>query len=268
MNQTVRLGNPGERFAAAMLWQSMLGELHPATSADEGHKIDLRLNYDCPFSENRRELRCQVKSGDSYGMWTPTKNRFRINLKPEFRDKLSKNDNPTLLVWIPTSDEIPRYALIPRRRDRGSIYILNDSFLNPAMTFDVARRQILLGEKSQVRETNFSRSASLQEALRKLKDFRKTTAKLESPIFRNLRIPNAAIRHVTRNSRPTNRRCLSCDVAKFLPQVVKWNPKRAQCLNRIDTIGSRRTRVKRLYLVEYPKVFKTSDQSNRTPEPL
>lgn len=262
MTTTDYLGDPGERLAAASLWQAMLGELHPATSNDDDDKVDHRLVYPCPFTMQRRELRCQIKTGNSFGTWTKTKNRFRIDLDDRFRAKLRANDSPTLLVWIPQADRQVFYALIPPRRNaREPVYIVGSAIVSPAMLFDVARRQLAFDKTLQTRRIEFTRSVSIEDALKKLKLSRIKESPIQARVVRNLRVSSTTLRHITRTSRPAYRRRLSCDAAPYLRLVLAANPGRAQYLTRDLQQRGTRSKVNSLLLLEYPRAFRSNDKA-------
>jgi hypothetical protein len=256
MDTTNYLGDPGERFAAASLGQSMLSELHPGTSTDDDGKVDLRLTYRCPYSPQRRELRCQVKAGDSYGNWTKTKDRYRIDVNEKFRNQLSSNDDPTLIVWIPSNGSPTLYGLIPPRRGRSPLYISPSSVVDPSMIFDVARRQAIWNGRGSFRQVTLKRSTSSSEAFKKISLFRKARPHLRSSVVRNVQLPNRALRHVTRLSRQAYRRNLSCDSLPYLPRLLESEPRRFQYLERNHLVGQSRSRVSTLLLLEYPDCFR------------
>lgn len=260
MTATEYLGDPGERLAAACLWQAMQGELHPATASDDDDKVDHRIVYPCPFTNQRRELKCQVKTGDSYGTWTKTKNRYRINLDEQFRKQLRANDGPTLLVWIPQAHDQVYYCLIPPHRNRKSIYVSESSVVNPAMLFDVARRQVVF-QYTNLREINFSPSDSLTDSLKRLTSTKKQRVAISnSSVVRNVRLPLSSIRHVTRRSRSGSRRRLSCDVARYIPRILSERPRRVQCFSREIQHGQTRSQVRSLLLLQYPNILRSTDQ--------
>jgi hypothetical protein len=263
MSQTGFLGDPGERLAAAALWLAMMGEVHPATSNDDDDKVDHRLVYTCPFSLQRRELRCQVKTGNSFGEWTKTKNRYRIDLDPKFRQRLQTNDAPTLLVWIPESNRTILYGLIPARRNiHESIYINLHSEITPAALFDIARQHIIFSRLPRSRQIMFTPSETVADAFKK-KSHRKRLSFAKPKVARNLDLPNAALRHVTRNSRSSVRRRLSLDVYKFLPQILQFAPNSVQCLEmttHTPADSNCRSQSESLLLLTYPAAFKSSTQ--------
>lgn len=258
MTATEYLGDPGERLAASALCQAMQAEVQPGTSNDDDDKVDLRLVYTCPFTNQRRELRCQVKAGDSFGKWTKTKNRYTINLKEKFRKRLNTNDAPTLLIWIAQSEGRIYYCFIPPSRSyRRPIYISASAVVSPAMLLDVARNHLICHGKKP-RQISFSLSSTFRESLNNLKSVKQHRSQIETPaILRNLSLPLSTIRHVTRTSRPSSRRRLSCDAAPYLPAALRHPPRRIQCFSRTTRHGKTRSQVHSLLLLEYPSLFRS-----------
>jgi hypothetical protein len=261
---TIFLGDPGERLAASSLTLAMLGQVHWGTSQDDDHKTDLRLVYSSPFSGERLELKCQAKTGDSFGDWTPTKQRYRIDLDPATREMWHKNTLPTLLVWLPQSSSTglpaePLYALIPPKRGRKEpIYFSKSAVVSPAMLFDVARRHHMVISPYSIRLRTFKAAGSLSESLQRLKGARHDKLRFpNAKLFRHLRITSRAFRHVSRRARPIPRRRLCAATVEFLPKLLEERPRRLQTLETRASTALGRVNAVSLLLLEYSNAYRS-----------
>lgn len=136
-------GNAGESLAASVLSLIFNGEALRETMRGEGiGALDLQLKYPVDFpSPTHAQVAVQVKTGVSFGRWTPTKNRWRLqNIDQEHLKKWKATNQPVILIWVRLDPETKIYwKLIDKKTPIETLSVSENHILTPASRFEIER---------------------------------------------------------------------------------------------------------------------------------
>lgn len=199
-------GNAGENLAANALSLIFNGEAIRETMRGEGMgALDLQLKYQTNFpSPTHTQLAIQVKTGPSFGRWTPTKNRWRLqNIDVCHLQKWKATNQPVILIWVRLDPEIKIYwKLIDKKTPIETLSVSENHILTPASRFEIDRllhkQRIPITKASSYTLPIFSSTADARRwAWPKFSSSRGTI----NCCLGNVTVSNYAWRHLTRVTR-------------------------------------------------------------------
>ncbi|WP_313594384.1 DUF4365 domain-containing protein [Pseudomonas oryzihabitans] len=136
-------GSAGESMAASALSLIFNGEATRETMRGEGMgALDLQLKFSTDFpSPTHTQVAVQVKTGPSFGRWTPTKNRWRLqNIDQAHLKKWKATNQPVILIWVRLDPEIKIYwKLIDKKTPIETLSVSENHLLTPASRFEIER---------------------------------------------------------------------------------------------------------------------------------
>lgn len=201
-------GSAGESMAASALSLIFNGEVTRETMRGEGiGALDLQLKFSTEFpSPTHTQVAVQVKTGPSFGRWTPTKNRWRLqNIDREHLKKWKATNQPVLLIWVRLDPEIKIYwKLIDKKTPIETLSVSENHLLTPASRFEIER---LLHKQCLpiTRAGSFAASPGSEETTKKARRWAKIkfpkTKGVINCCLGKVAITNYAWRHLTRITR-------------------------------------------------------------------
>lgn len=104
--------------------------------------LDLQLKYQTNFPiATHTQVAVQVKTGPSFGRWTPKKNRWRLqNIDLAHLKKWKATNQPVILVWVRLDPETKIYwKLIDKKTPIETLSVSENHLLTPASRFEIER---------------------------------------------------------------------------------------------------------------------------------
>lgn len=226
-------GNVGEAIAAHRLTVIFDGECTKESMRGEGlGALDLQLKFYSTFpSETFTQVAVQVKTGPSFGQWTESKNRFRLqNIKDQHLEKWRNSNQPVLLIWInPTPSEKIYWKLITKKTPLETLSVSKNHELTPASRFEIER--LLNAHKTgpsnieKIHTHALISTSEIREWARK--KFYKLRGHINSPLG-NIQISNYAWRHLTRITRPQSHIQDSLTALPYVKIILRATPHQIQ----------------------------------------
>lgn len=231
MATTKQVGDGGTRRAAALLGLAVCGEVHNSSTDEDAAKVDLHLTFRNAFRPKEMiPLRCQVKSGPSYGR--RTQKHIVLAIDGDTKDALSGAGTPGLIAWVPPapSDKVYWYASDPRSKRKASVIVPFDDYVRPSLRYDLSRLAIYATwahrhARQTVRkfdEAQILPVAKVHYSLLRAKS-------LSHPLVGNLRVSRFAWRHITRRSKTAKQRQSALMVTPYLHTFLDKMPDRHLC---------------------------------------
>lgn len=198
---------------------------------EDAAKVDLHLTFRNAFRPNELiPLRCQVKSGASYGR--KRKDHISLSIDDDTKVALSGAGTPGLIAWVPPphEDRVYWYASDPRNKRKASVKIHSNDYVRPSLRYDLSRLAVYATwthrhSRQTVRKIDDDKILAVaKEHYSRLK----FTA-VAHPLVGKLRISRLAWRHVTRRSKTTKQRHSSLLVTRYLHSFLDKVPDRFLC---------------------------------------
>lgn len=246
-------GAAGEALCYAMVAAIFDGSVVPETMRGEGFgALDLQLKYKSFYGESTfTQLGIQVKTGASFGTWTSTKNRWRIqNIDIDHIKKWRCASQPVLLVWV--QDDGTAYCrLIKKNTPLETLSVSHQHLLTPATRFDI-ERQVKLTTPTVFPEFTIGAEVRLGD-LRKLArgKFLKLTGKQFDSCLGRVRLSRYVWRHITRDSRCGSHVRNSLEMLHLAPNFLRATPHAIQTLSSNTQVIDSVTMVSRKVLATY-----------------
>lgn len=259
-------GNAGENLAASVLSLIFNGEALRETMRGEGlGALDLQLKYPVNFpSPTHTQVAVQVKTGASFGRWTPTKNRWRLqNIDKDHLRKWKATNQPVILIWVRLDPETKIYwKLIDKKTPIETLSVSENHILTPASRFEIERlihkqREPISGIGSFT-VPRFTTTAQVREWSRPR--FSKIRG-IVSSCLGTISISNYAWRHLTRITRAQSHIRDSLTALPFAKQILGKTPHQIQTLPGTTVQNGNKILVNRKVLAVYRNVH-FSDKGN------
>ena len=259
-------GNAGENLAGSVLSLIFNGEALRETMRGEGiGALDLQLKYPVNFpSPTHAQVAVQVKTGSSFGRWTPTKNRWRLqNIDKDHLRKWKANNQPVILIWVRLDPETKIYwKLIDKKTPIETLSVSENHILTPASRFEIER--LIHKQREPIRGMGrftvpvFTTTAQVREWSRPR--FSKIRG-IVSSCLGTISISNYAWRHLTRITRAQSHIRDSLTVLPFAKQILGKTPHQIQTLPGTTVQNGNKIFVNRKVLAVYRNVH-FSDKGN------
>lgn len=229
-------GSVGESIASLHLTMIFNGEVTKETMRGEGiGALDLQLKYISSFpSKTFTQVAVQVKTGNSYGVWVKSKNRYRLqNIKSEHLEKWRGANQPVLLIWVKL-DPTPKlyWKLITKKTPLETLSVSESHRLTPGSRLEIER---LLNIHKQGRTATHKITTHLLEHTSGIRDWAKNRFDrlkgIESSCLGQVRISNYAWRHLTRITRPQSHIQDSLTALPYAKVFLNSTPHQVQTLN-------------------------------------
>lgn len=202
--------------------------------------LDLQLKFQSSFpSKTFRQVAVQVKTGNSFGTWIPTKNRFRLqNISVDHIEKWRASNQPVLLIWIRTGPPIKIYwKLITKKTPLGTLSVSDNHILTPGSRPEIER---LLNIHSQGHTNIHKIITHDQTSTSAIRDWAKPRFSrvkgTENCCLGNVRVSNYAWRHLTRVTRPQSHIQDSLTALPYVKNFLNATPHQIQVLDVTKTI--------------------------------
>ena len=137
---TTEIGDAGSRRAAHLLSIAVCGEVSNSSMSEDAAKVDLHLTFRHAFRPKELiPLRCQVKSGSSYGR--KTNNHISLSIDDDTKRALSGTGTPGLILWVPAAPagRVYWYTSDPRNMKRMATKIALNDYVRPSLRYDLSR---------------------------------------------------------------------------------------------------------------------------------
>ncbi len=252
-------GNAGENLAASVLSLIFNGEALRETMRGEGiGALDLQLKYPVNFPiQTHAQVAVQVKTGASFGRWTPTKNRWRLqNIDKDHLKKWKATNQPVILIWVRLDPETKIYwKLIDKKTPIETLSVSENHILTPASRFEIERlihkqREPISG-MGRFTVPAFTTTAQVREWSRP--KFSKIRG-IVSTCLGTISISNYAWRHLTRITRAQSHIRDSLTVLPFAIQILEKTPHQIQTLPGTTVQNGNKILVNRKVLAVYRNV--------------
>jgi len=249
-------GSNGESLVSNQLSLIFNGDVIKETMRGEGFgALDLQLKFKSNFpSPTFRQVAVQVKTGNSFGAWVPSKKRYRLqNIDPDHIEKWKASNQPVLLIWVKIDPQIKMYwKLITKKTPTGVLSVSENHLLTPGSRFEIERllnihSQGQLGTHKLITH-NLSTTSEVREWAKPRFDRIKDVV---SCCLGNVRISNYAWRHLTRITRPQSHIRDSLTVLPYVRNFLKATPHQIQTLNVTKTTSSGRIVINQKILAVY-----------------
>lgn len=249
-------GSIGESIASLHLTMIFNGEVTKETMRGEGiGALDLQLKYISSFpSKTFTQVAVQVKTGNSYGVWVKSKNRYRLqNIKPEHLEKWRGANQPVLLIWVKL-DPTPKlyWKIITKKTPLETLSVSESHLLTPGSRPEIER---LLNIHKQGRTATHKITTHLLEYTSNIREWAKSKFErlkgIESSCLGQVRISNYTWRHLTRITRPQSHIQDSLTVLPYARVFLKSTPHQVQTLNVEKHISNGKTIIKQKILAIY-----------------
>ncbi len=225
------VGDGGARRAAALLGIAVCGEVSNGSLDEDAAKVDLLITFRNAFRPNQLiPLRCQVKSGASYG--NKTKSHIKLNIDSDTKDALSGVGTPGLIAWVPPapSDRVYWYASDPRSTRKASVNITHSDYVRPSLRYDLSR---LAAYATWTHKHACQTVGKIEESqilsVAKEHYSRLKSSGLRHPLVGELKISRLAWRHVTRRSKTAKQRQSTLLATGYLRAFLDKVPDRYLC---------------------------------------
>jgi hypothetical protein len=252
-------GNAGENLAASVLSLIFNGETHRETMRGEGiGALDLQLKYPVDYpSPTHAQLAVQVKTGASFGRWTPTKKRWRLqNIDQEHLKKWKATNQPVILIWVRLDPETKIYwKLIDKKTPIETLSVSENHILTPASRFEIERlihkqRRSVSG-MGRFTVPIFATTAQVREWSRP--KFSKIRGVVPCCLGK-VSISNYAWRHLTRVTRAQSHIQDSLTALPYAKTILEKTPHQIQTLPGITVQNGNKIIVNRKVLAVYRNV--------------
>ncbi|WP_397452506.1 DUF4365 domain-containing protein [Pseudomonas sp. NA-150] len=243
-NYDVDQGSIGESVVSNYLTMIFNGEVTKETMRGEGiGALDLQLKFKSSFPENSfTQVAVQVKTGPSFGTWTPSKNRFRLQgIKSAHLDKWRASNQPVLLIWVRLDPVLKLYwKLITKKTPLETLSVSENHLLTPASRPEIER----LLNIHKTGPTNIQKIDT--HSLMSTADIREWSkprfAKVKGVVnscLGHVRISNYSWRHLTRVTRPQSHIQDSLTALPYIKLLLSATPHQIQTLsvNKIEQNG-------------------------------
>ena len=209
-------------------------------------------------------VHAQVKSGISHRSKSSNANTLTLNIDRTTLATLSGSSTPGLVVWVPPKpmDRLYWYANDPRRPLKTPAKLSRDQYVRPSIRYDITRlctyaswaKSFSRQTTSQIDERLVHSRARQAYAALKIKSW-------NQPLVGDLDITRLAWRHITRQSKSTQRRILSLRVVPYLKTFLDQAPDRYICDHRPPIPFGRRTVETRYVLCWYRGALSIASQN-------
>lgn len=252
-------GNAGESLAASILSLIFNGEALRETMRGEGiGALDLQLKYPVDFpSPTHAQVAVQVKTGASFGRWTPTKNRWRLQgIDREHLRKWKDTNQPVILIWVRLDPGTKIYwKLIDKKTPIETLSVSENHILTPASRFEIERlihkqRRPASG-MGRFTVPTFATTAQVREWSRPR--FSKIRG-VVSCCLGKVSISNYAWRHLTRITRSQSHIRDSLTTLPYAQNILANTPHQIQTLPGITVQNGNKITVSRKVLAVYRNV--------------
>ncbi|VVN53844.1 hypothetical protein PS685_01373 [Pseudomonas fluorescens] len=255
--QKDELGVKGERIAAKYLETIFDGETTKETMRGEGvGALDFQLKFRKNFEKNSYfQVGVQVKTGDSFGEWTPRKNRYRLQgIKGTHIKKWMQSNQPLLLIWVrPTTEGHEVYwKLITRKTPLETLSVSEHHLLTPASRSEIERLLEINATtpRSVAKITTHSLDTTPEIRAWASKKFTKIKG-ISNCCLGNIRISNYIWRHLTRVTRPQSHIRDSLTALPHIKNFLDIPPHQIQISRTSDDIFNGKRLIKQKILVIY-----------------
>ncbi|MDI4636690.1 MULTISPECIES: DUF4365 domain-containing protein [Halomonadaceae] len=252
-------GNAGESMAASALSLIFNGETARETMRGEGMgALDLQLKYSTDFpSPSYTQVAVQVKTGPSFGRWTPTKNRWRLqNIDQAHLKKWKATNQPVILIWVRLDPEIKIYwKLVDKKTPVETLSVSENHLLTPASRFEIERllnkQRLPITRAGSFTVPSVTTTTEARHWART--KFKKTKGEINCCLGK-VAITNYAWRHLTRVTRAQSHIRDSLIALPHAKELLSKTPHQIQTLpDAVELVGEKIT-VNRKVLAVYRNV--------------
>ncbi|MEY2152688.1 hypothetical protein AB7849_17410 [Rhodanobacter sp. 115] len=242
MATTKEVGDGGARRAAALLGIAACGEVSNASMDEDAAKVDLHLTFRNAFRSNELvTLRCQVKSGPSYGR--RGKDHITLSIDGDTKDALTGTGTPGLIAWVPPPplDRVYWFASDPRTKRKAAVKVAFNDYVRPSLRYDLSRLAIYATWAHRhacqtVRKFDEGKILPLA----KVDYLRLKSTRLVHPLVGELKVSRFAWRHVTRRSKTAKQRHSALLATRYLHAFLDKVPDRYLCRREAPARSGRR----------------------------
>ncbi|MNR03680.1 hypothetical protein D3C85_1195890 [compost metagenome] len=220
--------------------------------------LDLQLKYQTNFpSATHTQVAVQVKTGPSFGRWTPTKKRWRLqNIDQAHLQKWKATNQPVILVWVRLDPETKIYwKLIDKKTPIETLSVSENHLLTPASRFEIERllhkQRAPITKASGLTVPMFTTTAEVRRWA--WPKFAKTKGTVNCCLG-NVTISNYAWRHLTRVTRAQSHIRDSLIALPHAQKLLSITPHQIQTLPGTIELEGGKTVVSRKVLAVYRNV--------------
>lgn len=233
----------GEALAAYQLSTILNAEACKETMRGEGMgALDLQVKVPVTYpTKTHHQLAVQVKTGTSFAIWTPTKNRWRIdNVASEHIAKWRATNQPVLFLWVRIEPIVRVYwKLITSRTPLTTLSFSDAHSLDPAARFEIERllhmHRMHVASLPKITTHTLKSTAEVRKWAESR--FRKELGSHKCPLG-DVTISNYAWRHLTRVTRPQSHIIDSLTTLPYVRRFLDLRP------HQIQTISQERSATK------------------------
>jgi len=209
--------------------------------------LDLQVKIPVTYPKStHHQLAVQVKTGKSFEVWTPTKNRWRIsNVDPAHIEKWKGANQPVLFLWVRIQPIVRVYwKLITNRTPSTTPSFSESHSLDPAARFEIMRllqmHRMSIAGLPKFTTHAFKTTAEVREWASPR--FQRILGQHSGPLG-NVTISSYAWRHLTRVTRSQSHIIDSLTVLPYVRRFLDLRP------HQIQTISQERAFTKKLVTV-------------------
>lgn len=252
-------GSSGESLAANSLSLIFNGEAVRETMRGEGvGALDIQLKYQTSYPiATHAQVAVQVKTGPSFGRWTPRKNRWRLqNIDLEHLKKWKATNQPVILIWVRLDPETKIYwKLIDKKTPIQTLSVSENHLLTPASRFEIERllhkQREAVTKASSLTVPFFNTTTEARRWARP--KFKKTKGTVNCCLG-NVSISNYAWRHLTRVTRAQSHIRDSLTALPYAKNILSLTPHQIQTLPKATSLENGKVTVRRKVLAVYRNV--------------
>lgn len=230
-----KLGQKGETHASKLMELVFSGESTKETMRGEGQgALDYQFRFESNSSEKANYVfGIQVKTGNSFGEWNSTKNKWRISgIKPEHYKKWKASNQPVLLLWVNPEDSSVYWKYFGKNTPLKNVSIPLSHKVNPSTKYEVER---LLHQESRKKGgvSNLTVHSFVNTSETRIwakKRYAKIRGEIQS-VLGTVRISNYAWRHLTRETRNKSHIRDSLLILPYVHVFMTENPHQIQTLS-------------------------------------
>ena len=220
--------------------------------------LDLQLKFPTYYpSKTYLQVAVQVKTGPSFAVWTPTKNRWRLqNIDTAHIAKWRASNQPVLLIWVRLDPTVKLYwKLITPKTPIETLSVSEGHVLTPASRVEIERllQMHKIGRRG-VHKITIDVPAPTREVREWASDKYARIKGLHHCCLGSIRMSNYAWRHLTRITRSQSHIKDSLSALPFIKQILDATPHQIQTISSTIRLESGDVHVSRKVLAVFRDV--------------